>query len=413
MKIDLELLDSLDKTKTYLLACSFGPDSMTLFDILLKNKFDFVVCHVNYHHREEADSEELRLRSYCDQKNIKFYLYNAFFQTEKDDNFQAWARKERYGFFASVYDQIGANGIFVAHQQDDCIETYLMQKYKHKMVAFYGISPSTTILGMNVYRPLLNVSKQETYDYCEVNDIPHTIDSSNLSDEYERNRIRHHEVGPMSKKEREEVLKEVAILNKKADELKKKCDEMFFDYEVLEVEKLKTLTLEELKYVVYRFYSRKLTPAFFKGQYVKEVEKMINSSKPNIRIRLGNEIYIQKEYDEVRIFEQKDIMPYTYFITEPCVLNVPHFKVNLKCQKAHDLIKLSDYPLEIRTAKMGDRYQIKDYFVKVRRLFIDWKMPTYLRKRWPLIVGVDGRIIYIPRYRKDYKKVDEEIFSIK
>lgn len=413
MKIDLKLLDSLDKSKTYLLACSFGPDSMTLFDVLLKNKFNFVVCHVNYHHRDEAESEELRLRSYCDQKNIKFYLFNAFYQSEKDDNFQAWARKERYEFFASVYEQVGANGLFVAHQQDDCIETYLMQKYKHKMVAFYGISPSTRILGMNVYRPLLNVSKQETYDYCEVNDIPHTIDSSNLSDEYERNRIRHHQVGPMSKKEREEVLKEVELLNKKTNELKKKCDDIFGEYDVLEVVKLKALTLEELKYVVFRFYARKLTPAFFKGEYVNEVLKMINSPKPNIRTKLGNEIYIQKEYDEVRIFEEKDIMSYTYFVTEPCILDVSQFKVNLKCQKAQELIKLSDYPLEIRTSKMGDRYQIKDYLAKVRRLFIDWKMPSYLRKRWPLIVGANGRILYIPRYRKDYEKVDEEIFSIK
>ena len=43
-----------DKDKTYILACSFGPDSMALFHMLLKEGYKFVVCHINYNTREAA-----------------------------------------------------------------------------------------------------------------------------------------------------------------------------------------------------------------------------------------------------------------------------------------------------------------------------------------------------------------------
>ena len=54
----------LDKSKRYLLACSFGPDSMALFDMLLKENYSFEVAHVNYHLREESDFEEISLQKF-------------------------------------------------------------------------------------------------------------------------------------------------------------------------------------------------------------------------------------------------------------------------------------------------------------------------------------------------------------
>ena len=280
------------------------------------------------------------------------------------------------------------------------------------MVSYYGISPVTTILGMNVYRPLLDMSKQQTYDYCELNDIPHTIDSSNLSDEYERNRLRHHEVEPMSKKERADILKEVAMLNKKTNELKEEMDRLFGDYNILNVKDLLDLNDDQLRYVIYRFYARKIEPSSFKGEYVKEVKKMIDSKKPNIKIKIAHELYIIKEYETVRIYDLEEVLNYSYFVTTPSILKTPHFILDLQSKQAKELIQLSDYPLVIRNAKSGDKYRIKNYVAKVRRLYIDWKMPTYYRKRWPVVVNNKDEIIYIPRYRNDYSPKEDEMFKI-
>ena len=55
----------LDKNKKYILACSYGPDSMALFNLLLKNNYDFVVCFLNYKTRPESDIEEEKITTFC------------------------------------------------------------------------------------------------------------------------------------------------------------------------------------------------------------------------------------------------------------------------------------------------------------------------------------------------------------
>ena len=67
---------NLDKNKRYLLACSFGPDSMALFSMLLKENISFDVALVNYHLREESDNEDSSLSLFCRQHNIKLFTKN-------------------------------------------------------------------------------------------------------------------------------------------------------------------------------------------------------------------------------------------------------------------------------------------------------------------------------------------------
>ena len=66
---------NLDKSKKYLLACSYGTDSMVLFDILLKKGYDFSVAHVNYNLREESKEETVSLKLICKQNNIPIYVH--------------------------------------------------------------------------------------------------------------------------------------------------------------------------------------------------------------------------------------------------------------------------------------------------------------------------------------------------
>ena len=90
-----------DKTKTYILACSFGPDSMALFNMLLKQEYKFVVCHVNYNTRKESNYEAKSLHEFCKKHNIEMYLKSVKYSQE-DGNFEAWAREVRYSFFKEI-----------------------------------------------------------------------------------------------------------------------------------------------------------------------------------------------------------------------------------------------------------------------------------------------------------------------
>lgn len=50
---------------------------------------------------------------------------------------------------------------------------------------------------------------------------------------------------------------------------------------------------------------------------------------------------------------------------------------------------------------------------KISRLFLQWKMPHELRKTWPIILDSDGKIIYVPRYKKDYIERKDANLKIK
>ena len=123
---------NLEKNKYYLLACSFGPDSMALFDMLLKEGYKFAVAHVNYHLRAEASDEEISLRNYCLTNGVGIYVKSV---TENlgDSNLEKKCRDIRYSFFIDLVKQKGFDALLVAHQEDDLIETYLMQKQRKNL----------------------------------------------------------------------------------------------------------------------------------------------------------------------------------------------------------------------------------------------------------------------------------------
>ena len=68
---------NLDHKKRYILACSYGPDSMALFSLLLKEGYDFDVAHVNYHLREESNAETEGLQQYCEKNKRKLFVLDV------------------------------------------------------------------------------------------------------------------------------------------------------------------------------------------------------------------------------------------------------------------------------------------------------------------------------------------------
>lgn len=386
---------NLDKSKNYLLACSYGPDSMALFHMLLKEGYKFSVAHVNYHLREESDAEEIGLRKYCHEHNIKCFVFDNKESIQK--NIEAKCRVIRYSFFKSVFDQNHFDYLLVAHNEDDNIETYLLQKKRKNLPLYYGIKENTTILCVPVLRPLLSFSKAELLLYCEVENVPYAIDKTNLEITFERNKIRHQIVSRLSVEDRQTYVNIIKsnniVLEHMLEEIKKTPDLVsvvsnFYDIEF-----------------AYYLNDRLKAIGYLKGITYKqsiEVMKTLHSEKPNVRIDLSHGFYIEKAYDELHFGREKELKGFFYVMDKPSLMDNEFFYADFRGDTKNRNITSTDYPLTIRTYKPGDKYQIKDYVVRVRRLFIDWKLPVHLRKRWPLIVNKDGKIIYIPRYQKDF-----------
>ena len=398
---------NLDKNKKYLLACSFGPDSMALFDMLIKEKYDFAVVHVNYHLRDESNFEQTSLNNYCKKLGIPFYVKEV--NQKIVSNIEAKCRCIRYSFFSNICSSERFDAVLVAHNEDDLIETYLLQKQRKNLVDYYGIAQKTIINNVIVLRPLLSFSKQELLDYCDTNKVPYSIDKTNLLPVYQRNKIRLNVLSKMNNKDRLKILNDIKIKNAELSSLKDKVRNIDN-----KVSNIKALNNTELAYYLNYLINGEKYLFPLTHNNIIEVRKLLESDKPNIQLFLNKNKYkIIKEYDSIRFSKNDSINGYEFLMVEPSLMDNEFFFADFTSDTSNRNISLCDYPLTIRTYKKGDKYQIKDYEVLVRRLFIDWKVPVSVRYRWPLIINCSGKIIYIPRYRKDFKPNSHCNFYVK
>ena len=400
-----------DKTKTYILACSFGPDSMALFNMLLKQGYKFVVCHVNYNTRKESNYEAKSLYEFCKKHNIKMYLKSVK-HSQENGNFEAWAREVRYSFFKEIYDKFNADGVFVAHHQDDLLETYIMQKQRNMIIPFYGIESKTILMGMNIYRPLLGVTKDSLLTYCKVNDIPFSIDSTNLENIHTRNKIRHTIIEKLSDEERLTLINELNDINdirKKETENIKEC---FESSQIINIERLLLLEENAQVFALYSLVMNYGSLYSMTRRRALEIIKIVKCKKPNVKILLKDDLYLVKEYGKLSIQKYSAIEGYNYIVTKPSILKTPYFEIDFTKNTDNRNVFDYDYPLTIRTYEPGDYILINNVRRKVRRLFIDWKMPESVRKYWPIFVDNKNQIIYIPRYKDNFIQEEESNLKI-
>ena len=392
-----------------LLACSYGPDSMALFDMLLKQvgSNGFEVAHVNYHLREESDDEMNGLISYCDKNNVVCHVLNLN-KKLGTSNLEAKCRKIRYEFFESIYFQ-GFDALYVAHNQDDFIETYLMQKQRRNIVEFYGIRAKSKAFGMNIVRPLLGYKKSDLLNYCKENNVPFSIDKSNLENTFVRNKIRHEIVEKLTDKERKEHLRNIAACNKELSLLKKKIKAI----DCTNVSVIIGLNDYEFAVAINMLIKKHSPDISISKKYALEIKKALQSDKPNLEFKINLYLALEKSYNKLKISEIKVLKPYSYTMEKRGVLDTKDFFLDFTKESANRNVFPDSYPITIRTAKPNDQIKIKGYFKSARRLFIDWKMPMDLRQKWPVILDNTGKIVYMPRYQAEFKKDAKINFYVK
>ena len=387
----------LDKSKRYLLACSYGPDSMALFSILYLNHYSFAVAHVNYHLREESNYEMNSLKDYCNARNIPFYCYDEFIEFDKG-NIESICREVRFNFFKNITSAHHFDSVLLAHHLDDLLETYLLQKKRNNLVIYYGLNEVTTIKGMTIIRPLLSYEKNELINYCKINEMPYSIDKTNLENTYSRNKIRHEIIEKMNKKEKEILLAEI---NDKNKQLK----DMFDNLSTLDLGDIKILlSLDKISYLYALnklVKDNKINKSISKRLGL-ELKKILLSKKSNVLFKIDEDFYFIKEYRRIYFLTSIEEIPYSYQLCKPDILDTPYFYLDFTGDTSSRNVKVDDYPITIRSGRNDDKIKINDYDVTLRRLFIDWKLPFMLRKRWPIIENKNGEIIYVPKYSKDF-----------
>ena len=172
----LKVIKNLNIRDEYvILACSYGPDSMVLLDILIKENINVVVAHVNHKLRKESEEEKLLLEKYCKDNNLIFELFEI--DNYPKGNFEMNARNLRYDFFEKILKKYNSKYLFTAHHGDDLVETVLMRLTRGSSFKGYaGFNILSKKRDYRLVRPLIYLTKENILDYANNNNISYAID---------------------------------------------------------------------------------------------------------------------------------------------------------------------------------------------------------------------------------------------
>lgn len=180
------------KGKKMLLAVSGGIDSVVMLDILYRLGIDIGVAHCNFKLRGiESDEDEVFVKMQCEKKQIPLFVKQfdtEHYSIEHKLSIQLAARKLRYDWFEELLEEQQFDFLLTAHHLDDSLETFLINFTRGT-----GLQGLTGIPVQNdkIIRPLLCLSRNEIENYAKENTIAWREDSSNESDKYFRNKLRH------------------------------------------------------------------------------------------------------------------------------------------------------------------------------------------------------------------------------
>lgn len=180
------------KEKKLLIAVSGGIDSMILLELLRQLDYNITIAHCNFNLRgDESDGDEQFIREYASNNSIEIFVTNfdtEFFAADNKLSIQIAARQLRYVWFNQLLEENNLDYLLTAHHLDDSVETFLINFTRGT-----GLEGLTGIPQENgsIIRPLLNFTRNEIESFAKENNILWREDSSNASDKYLRNKLRH------------------------------------------------------------------------------------------------------------------------------------------------------------------------------------------------------------------------------
>ncbi len=175
-----------------LLAISGGLDSMVMAHLFLQLPNEIALAHCNFQLRGlESDGDQKFVQEFAVKNDIVCFVTQfdtEAFARDYKLSIQLAARDLRYNWFYELLEKEGFDYVLTAHHADDNIETFLIN-----LIRGTGLEGLVGIPAQNdkIIRPLMIFSREEIQNYALENDIPWREDSSNASDKYLRNKIRH------------------------------------------------------------------------------------------------------------------------------------------------------------------------------------------------------------------------------
>jgi tRNA(Ile)-lysidine synthase len=438
----------VEKGDRLIVGVSGGVDSMVLLHLLnaCREAFDLslIVAHVNHGLRPAESEKEAELvrkeaaRLGCPFEYGQFHAKE--FQKRGGLSPQDAARRIRFDFFYSLLQKHHAQKIALGHHADDQVETVLLRLIRG--AGLQGLKGMLPIREGIVIRPLLEVWGGNIQSFAVEKNIPFLTDSSNLKKDYLRNKIRLALV-PLMEREYQPNFKEILlrtsnILREENDYLEKGAEAA---YQQVVREEGETLSFkfseyqslhQAIRWRVIRKVLEKICDwgaAVGEGEWsnVHKVYQKLHQSSPSFVLELSPGAWVEKRYDAVLLGRGKvePSLPFDVELISPGRTSIPEIGKEVVIEEVNgDKFRdvrgplntaLMDYgslqfPLRMRNFRPGDRFYPlgAQGAQKLKEFFIDQKIPSFERRRVPLLVS-GGMIVWIAGYRIDERvKVTEK-----
>jgi len=176
-------------------AVSGGPDSVALLHALhtLRDTWpvSLVAAHLDHGFRgSDSAADADYVRALCQRLDIpchSAYVNVPELKRTLHLSAQEAARRARQAFLRKVAAESGAERIALGHTRDDRVETILLNIFRGTGPdGLEGFPP----VRLPLVRPLYDVTRSETHDYCTLNALHPRTDASNENLKYRRNRLR-------------------------------------------------------------------------------------------------------------------------------------------------------------------------------------------------------------------------------
>lgn len=400
--------DMLPRGSNVLACLSGGVDSMCLLDVLLRLRgelgFELFAAHYNHRLRgAESDGDEAFVRAWCEKAGIPLFVGSGDVAGEakkRGTGIEETGRKLRYGFFRETARELHGVKIATAHNADDNLETLLMRIVRGAgLRGLCGIPPASGEL----IRPLLGVTRAQIEAYCEENRIPHREDSSNGSDAYTRNRLRHRVVPVLRELNPSlNVTEMTGLLRRDEDYLMAQAADflrVFSSQDGVSASELAALPFPVASRAVRALFGEKLSAA-----HVDAVLALAGSGDPSGEVSLPG-ITVRREYGVLtaREIERKTFPPTQIPLDKAVIIEDIGLKFTVASYTwggiynslTYFLIKRDKIKagIFVRPRKVGDELRLPGGRRSLKRLMIDKKIPASMRERVPVIVSGDGDVL--------------------
>ncbi len=417
---------------------SGGPDSTALMHVLhsLASQLDFQITVAHLDHALRADSSldaeftkraaaDLGLSCIVERIDVQAFAIHHGVSTEEA------GRIARYRFFAEVSEKVKASKIATAHHLDDEIETYFLRIFRGSSIqGLQGIRPVRD----RIIRPFIRTTRADILNFLDSHDIEFRSDPTNLETTTDRNFIRGRVIPCIQErfpKFKETLQRTMGLLRQEEDFISEVAEQLY-DETVTRYESGLSLNVVRLREAHSVLASRVILSALYKvfgpqiriGRvHVDSLVRLVCSKNPSGSVTLPGNFFVRRSYEQLLISHQRPGVPEAVEkidqieITSAGTYEFPGSGVKIRIglsARTHLDPKNADgarralfdaqnaaFPLILRGMVPGDRF--KPWGMggsrKLKKTFIDLKIPREQRKLTPLLVK-NGEILWIAGVRR-------------